>query len=133
MSLQEETVLCCISRFPRSAGRGGKVLHELNPRLSLVDISAVMSNHMDEIEKNLNRVLGMTERNGMILFFDEAEVLFGKRCQVAGSHDRYADAGVAHLLQRIENPQILMILTTGRDASIRHSLLRSRRSSWTGG
>ena len=61
---------------------------------------------MDETEKNLNRVLDMTERNGMILFCNETEALFCKRCQVAGSHDRYADAGVAHLLERIENPQI---------------------------
>lgn len=88
------------------------VATELNLHLSRVDLSAVVSKHIGETEKNLNRVFDMAERNGTILFFDEADALFGKRTQVNDAHDRYADAGVAHLLQRIENHKGLVILTT---------------------
>jgi SpoVK/Ycf46/Vps4 family AAA+-type ATPase len=88
------------------------VAQELNLHLSRVDLSAVVSKYIGETEKNLNRVFDMAERNGTILFFDEADALFGKRSQVTDAHDRYADTGVAHLLQRIENYKGLVILTT---------------------
>ncbi len=88
------------------------VSQELNLHLSRVDLSAVVSKYIGETEKNLNRVFDMAERNGTILFFDEADALFGKRSQVKYGHDRYADAGVIHLLQRIEKHPGLVILTT---------------------
>lgn len=71
-----------------------------------------LSQYIGETEKNLNRIFDMAERNGTILLFDEADALFGKRCQVKDAHDRYADARVTHLLQRIEKHPGLVILTT---------------------
>jgi SpoVK/Ycf46/Vps4 family AAA+-type ATPase len=77
-----------------------------------VDLSAVVSKYIGETEKNLNDVFDKAESSGAILFFDEADALFGKRSTVKDAHDRYANAEVAHLLQRIESHNGLVILTS---------------------
>ncbi len=91
---------------------------ELRLHLASVDLSAVVSTHAGETEKNLNRVFDMANRHGSILFFDEADALFGKRTQVHDAHDRYANAEVSHLLQCIEDHQGLVILTTNGKSRI---------------
>jgi SpoVK/Ycf46/Vps4 family AAA+-type ATPase len=77
-----------------------------------VDLSAVVRKYIGETEKNLNDVFDKAESSGAILFFDEADVLFGKRSNVKDVHDRYANAELAHLLQRIEEHSGLIILTS---------------------
>ena len=77
-----------------------------------VDVSAVLSQYIGETEKNMNAVFDKAEASGAILFFDEADALFGKRSEVKDAHDRYANAETAHLLQRIENHNGMVILTT---------------------
>ncbi len=77
-----------------------------------VDLSAVVSKYIGETEKNLNDVFDKAESSGAILFFDEAEALFGKRATAADAHDRYANEEVAHFLQRIESHNGLIILTS---------------------
>lgn len=67
-----------------------------------VDLSMVVSKYIGETEKNLSRVFDKAEHKNWILFFDEADALFGKRTGVSDSHDRYANQGVSFLLQRIE-------------------------------
>ncbi len=67
-----------------------------------VDLSAVVSKYIGETEKNLARIFDMAENKKWILFFDEADALFGKRTGVKDAHDRYANQGVSYLLQRIE-------------------------------
>ncbi len=80
--------------------------------LFMVDVSAVLSRYIGETEKNLNDVFDKAEASGAILFFDEADALFGKRSEVKDAHDRYANAETAHFLQRIESHNGMVILTT---------------------
>lgn len=91
---------------------------ELQLDLASVDLSAVVSKHVGETEKNVNRVFDMANRHGSILFFDEADALFGKRTQVHDAHHRYANAEAPYLLQCIENHQGLVILTTNGKSRI---------------
>jgi SpoVK/Ycf46/Vps4 family AAA+-type ATPase len=77
-----------------------------------VDLSAVVSQYIGETEKNLNDVFDKAEASGAILFFDEADALFGARDTVNDAHDRYANAETAHFLQRIESHSGIVILTT---------------------
>ena len=77
-----------------------------------VDVSAVLSQYIGETEKNMNAVFDKAEASGAILFFDEADALFGKRSEVKDAHDRYANAETAHFLQRIESHNGMVILTT---------------------
>src|SRR5262249_33885093 len=67
-----------------------------------IDLSGVVSKYIGETEKNLRRVFDAAEESGAILFFDEADALFGKRTEVKDSHDRYANIEVNYLLQRME-------------------------------
>jgi SpoVK/Ycf46/Vps4 family AAA+-type ATPase len=91
---------------------------ELQLDLASVDLAAVVSKYIGETEKNLTRVFDMANRHGSILFFDEADALFGKRTQVHDAHDRYANAEAPYLLQCIENHQGLVILTTNGKSRI---------------
>lgn len=77
-----------------------------------VDVSAVVSQYIGETEKNLNDVFDKAEASGAILFFDEADILFGARGVVNNANDRYANAETAHFLQRIESHTGIVILTT---------------------
>ncbi len=91
---------------------------ELQLHLAAVDLSAVVSKYARETEKNMTRVFDMANRHGSILFFDEADALFGKRTQVNDSHDRYANSEVSYLLQCIETHQGLVILATNGKSRI---------------
>ena len=77
-----------------------------------VDLSAVVSKYIGETEKNLNGVFDKAEASGAILFFDEADALFGTGSKGNDAHGRYANAETAHLLQRIESHNGIIILTT---------------------
>jgi AAA+ superfamily predicted ATPase len=91
---------------------------ELQLDLYRIDLSAVVSKHIGETEKNLRRVFDAAEDSGAILLFDEADALFGKRSEVKDSHDRYANIEVSYLLQRMESYRGLAILTTNLKASL---------------
>jgi hypothetical protein len=84
----------------------------LNVDLLLVDLSQVVSKWIGETEKNLAEVFATAERAKAVLFFDEAESLFGKRTEVSDSHDRYANLETAYLLSRLERFDGLAILAT---------------------
>lgn len=75
-----------------------------------VDLSQVVSKNLGETEKNLSRVFDMAESKNWILFFDEADALFGKRSSISDAHDRYANKDVSFFLQRIEEFDGLVIL-----------------------
>jgi hypothetical protein len=77
-----------------------------------VDLAQVVSKYIGETEKNLAALLDRAERTGAVLFLDEADALFGKRTEVKDAHDRYANADIAYLLQRIEAYEGLIILAT---------------------
>ncbi|NOT21150.1 MAG: AAA family ATPase [Nitrospiraceae bacterium] len=83
-----------------------------------VDLSAVVSQYVGETEKNLNAVFDKAEASGSILFFDEVDALFGAESSVKDGNDRGPNAETAHLLQRIENHNGMVILTTNGKKSI---------------
>ena len=78
-----------------------------------IDLSAIVSKYIGETEKQLRRVFDAAEKSGAVLFFDEADALFGKRTGVKNSHDRYANIEVNYLLQKLEAYRGLAILSTG--------------------
>jgi hypothetical protein len=92
-----------------------------------IDLSSVVSKYIGETEKNLRRVFDAAEGGGVILLFDEADALFGKRGEVKDSHDRYANMEVGYLLQRMEAYRGLAILTTNLKGSIDQAFLRRIR------
>ena len=100
---------------------------ELRLDLYRVDLSATVSKYIGETEKNLRRIFDAADEGGVILLFDEADALFGKRSEVKDSHDRYANIEVGYLLQRMEAYRGLAILTTNLKASLDPAFLRRIR------
>ena len=90
----------------------------LHVELFRVDLSSVVSQYIGETEKNLNDVFDKAEASGAILFFDEADTLFRVRGAVDDAHDRLANEEAAHLFQRIESHNGIIILTTNRKPRI---------------
>jgi len=100
---------------------------ELRLDLYRIDLSAVVSKYIGETEKNLKQVFDAAEEGGVLLLFDEADALFGRRSEVHDSHDRYANIEIGYLLQRIEAYQGLAILTTNLKSSMDPSFQRRLR------
>jgi SpoVK/Ycf46/Vps4 family AAA+-type ATPase len=100
---------------------------ELRLDLYRIDLSAVISKYIGETEKNLRRVFDAAELGGVILLFDEADALFGKRTEVKDSHDRHANVEVSYLLQRMESYRGLSVLTTNLKSSLDQAFLRRIR------
>jgi len=88
------------------------IAHELGWPLYRVDLGQLVSKYIGETEKNLNALFDAADDQAMVLQFDEADSLFGKRGEVKDAHDRYANMGVSHLLARIESHRGPCILTT---------------------
>src|SRR6185436_15956532 len=83
-----------------------------------VDLSMVVSKYIGETEKNLNRVCDMAEHRRWLLFFDEADALFGRRTRVDDAHDRFANQEISYLLQRIEEFDGVIILASNLKSNI---------------
>jgi hypothetical protein len=126
---------------PRCAAKGVRILfpgkdrsrrlvaaqtlaHNLGKDLYRVDLNAVVSEYIGETEKNLGRVFNAAKNIHAVLFFDEADVLFGKRTDVKDSHDRYANIEINYLLRRSEKYAGLTILATSNRTRIDQRLLR---------
>jgi SpoVK/Ycf46/Vps4 family AAA+-type ATPase len=92
-----------------------------------IDLASVVSKYIGETEKNLKRVFDAAEQSGAILFFDEADALFGRRTEVKDSHDRYANIEINYLLQRMEDYRGLAILATNRKTDLDRAFLRRLR------
>jgi len=86
--------------------------NELGFDLYKIDLSAIVSKYIGETEKNLDRIFREGQSSNAILFFDEADALFGKRSEVRDSHDRYANIVIAYLLQKMEEYEGVVILAT---------------------
>jgi hypothetical protein len=100
---------------------------ELDLDLYRIDLSAVVSKYIGETEKNLRRIFDAADQGGAILFFDEADALFGKRTEVRDSHDRHANVEINYLLQRMEDYAGLAILATNRKGDLDPAFLRRIR------
>lgn len=103
------------------------IASELQLPLYCIDLSTVVSKYIGETEKNLRRICNAAEAGGAILFFDEADALFGKRSEVKDSHDRYANIEINYLLQRIEQYRGVAILATNMRSAIDNAFLRRLR------
>lgn len=101
--------------------------NELHLDLYRIDLSSVVSKYIGETEKNLRKVFDAAESSGVILLFDEADALFGKRSEVKDSHDRYANIEVSYLLQRMEAYTGLAILTTNLKTALDTAFQRRLR------
>ena len=88
------------------------IANQLSMELYKVDLSSVMSKYIGETEKNLGNIFDEVKKSRSILFFDEADALFGKRTEVKDSHDKYGNAETAYLLQKIEEYQGIVVLAT---------------------
>ncbi len=89
-----------------------------------IDLARVVSKYIGETEKNLNAVFSAAEDSNAILFFDEADALFGKRSEVQDAHDRYANIEVAYLLQKMEQYEGAAILATNMRQSLDEAFMR---------
>jgi SpoVK/Ycf46/Vps4 family AAA+-type ATPase len=103
------------------------VANDLRLALYRIDLSAVVSKYIGETEKNLRRVFDAAEGGGAILFFDEADALFGKRSEVKDSHDRYANIEINYLLQRMEGYRGVAILATYLMSALDSAFMRRLR------
>jgi len=103
------------------------IANDLRLNLYRIDLSAVVSKYIGETEKNLRRMFDAAENGGAILFFDEADALFGKRSEVKDSHDRYANIEINYLLQRMEAYRGLAILATNMKSALDTAFLRRLR------
>lgn len=118
--------------FAGDSGTGKTMAAEVLARdlrldLYRIDLSGVVSKYIGETEKNLRRLFDAAEDSGVILFFDEADALFGKRSEVKDSHDRYANIEISYLLQRMESYRGLSILTTNLRSAVDQAFLRRIR------
>jgi hypothetical protein len=97
---------------------------DLSLHLFQIDLASVVSKYIGETESNLSMVFREAELSQSLLFFDEADALFGKRTEVKDAHDRYANIEVNYLLQRIEQHRGLVVLATNFQENIDEAFLR---------
>lgn len=103
------------------------IANDLKLDLYRVDLSSVVSKYIGETEKNLRKLFDAAEDSGAILFFDEADALFGKRSEVKDSHDRYANIEINYLLQRMESYRGLAILASNMRSALDKAFVRRLR------
>jgi SpoVK/Ycf46/Vps4 family AAA+-type ATPase len=92
-----------------------------------VDLAGVMSKYIGETEKRLKLIFDTCERANVLLFFDEADALFGQRTQVKDAHDRFANIEIDYLLQRMEQFDGIAVLATNRKGDMDAAFLRRLR------
>jgi AAA+ superfamily predicted ATPase len=100
------------------------IAYELGLDLYRIDLSTVVSKYIGETEKNLGAIFDEASQSNAILFFDEADSLFGKRSEVKDSHDRYANIETGYLLQRMETYSGVAILATNRLQDLDKAFIR---------
>ncbi len=97
---------------------------ELRLELYKIDLSTVVSKYIGETEKNLSRIFAEAETSNAVLFFDEADALFGKRSEVRDAHDRHANIEVGYLLQKMEDYGGICVLATNLSENIDNAFIR---------
>jgi hypothetical protein len=100
------------------------IANELQQDLYKIDLSRVVSKYIGETEKNLDQVFRAANRSNAILFFDEADALWGKRSEVKHSHDRYANLEIAYLLQKMDEYEGVAILATNLRSNMDEAFIR---------
>lgn len=100
------------------------VANDLGLDLYKIDLASVVSKYIGETEKNLDKIFTAAEHANAILFFDEADALFGKRSEVKDSHDRYANLEISYLLQKMEQYEGIAILATNLRQNLDEAFVR---------
>ena len=100
------------------------IARELGLDLFKIDLSGVVSKYIGETEKNLDRIFRAAHASNAILFFDEADALFGKRSEVKDAHDRYANIEVSYLLQKMDEHEGVVVLATNLRKNIDEAFAR---------
>lgn len=100
------------------------IASELSLELYKIDVSQIVSKYIGETEKNLSQIFKEAETSNAILFFDEADALFGKRSEVKDAHDRYANVETSYLLQKMEEYTGIVILATNLSQNLDEAFLR---------
>jgi hypothetical protein len=100
------------------------IASELGMDLYKVDLSTVVSKYIGDTEKNLEQIFSQAKNSNAILFFDEADAIFGKRSEVKDAHDRYANIEVGYLLQRMESYDGIVILATNLRSNMDEAFTR---------
>jgi len=121
----------CLFHGPPGTGKtlSASLLGKLCAReVHRVDLSMVVSKYIGETEKNLARLFDLAAQRDWILFFDEADALFGQRTRVDSAHDRYANQEVSYLLQRIEDFPGVVILSSNLRGNIDDAFIRRFQS-----
>ena len=118
--------------FTGSSGTGKTMAasilaNEMGLDLYRIELSQVVSKYIGETEKNLSRIFEAAEGSGVVLFFDEADAMFGKRSETKDAHDRYANIEVSYLLQKIEEYDGLVILASNFRQNIDEAFVRRMR------
>lgn len=132
LQLQPKSIkgTCVLFSGPHGAGKtlaAEVIANELHLELYRIDLAAVVSKYIGETEKNLRKLFEAAQDAGVILFFDEADALFGKRTEVKDSHDRYANLEVRYLLQLIERYAGVVVLATNSNAALDSAFIRHLR------
>jgi ATP-dependent 26S proteasome regulatory subunit len=99
----------------------------LDMPMARIDLSQVVDKYVGVTEKNLRRLFDAADATDVVLLFDEADALFGKRTEVRDAHDRYANLEVSYLLERMERFKGLAILATNRRKDLDEAFLRRLR------
>lgn len=121
----------CLFYGPPGTGKtltAGLLGKRANLPVYRIDLSLVVSKYIGETEKNLEKIFQRAEQKECILFFDEADALFGKRTQISDAHDRYANQGTSYLLQRIENCPNIVILASNLKENLDDAFTRRFQS-----
>ncbi len=121
---------CVLFRGPAGTGKtmAAEVLAlALGLDLYRIDLSAVAAKYIGETEKNLQRIIDEAEHSNALLFFDEADALFGKRSQVHDAHDRFTHVQIDRLLRRIEAYEPLAVLALTSMTDLDGAFLRRLR------
>ncbi len=103
------------------------IANDLGLDLYKIDLSTVVSKYIGETEKNLSRIFQEAESSNAILFFDEADAIFGKRSEVKDAHDRYANIEINYLLQKMEEYEGIVIMATNFQKNIDEAFTRRLR------
>ena len=119
--------LCALFYGPSGTGKTSAatvIANELNLQLYVIDVAVMLSKYIGETEKNFAKLFDVAESSNAILFFDEADALFGKRSEVKDAHDRYANVQTSYLLQRIETYRGIIILASNMLNNIDEAFMR---------
>ncbi len=124
LSVRAQRILVAAASLEEGIAQARKIAATLSRELQRIDLHQLESPYIRETEKKLLALLDTAEETGAVLYFDEADVLFGKRSEVGDAHDRYANLETSYVLEQIENYPGTVIVATAQPSRLDPELLR---------